>query len=321
VTRATYRDTVGLAFSGDGVEARRFDRVGSDSRAMTICVINPNEVRDGKLTVDLGLLGADGLQAIWLDSDGRATHVHVAASARFETAVPSSIASALLLVGRVAPGEPRPAQIVATVAPGGARTTGWVATVVGAAPATATLEGLGGKAEIALSGAVGVTRIDRVWPTTQLDNGGDVTLSVGGQTAARAFCWPIVEDGSFETFPSPPAAGQPFHGRRFVQLPPAKGWQGVIKLLNVQPGAKYRFTVMGRRSGDKGTIYGLVRFRSQSQGWQYGALNFPPGRFNEWVRLQCELAAPADLVEADLYLYNSDSQETVDYDALRAEQP
>jgi hypothetical protein len=328
VTRATYCDTVGLTFSGEGVEARRFDRVGPDVKAITVCVINPNEIRDGKLAVDLSPFGKDKVSALLMSTDGEARLVRLENQAKFEVTIPPSCASALLLVSQPAPGDEMLAQITPVIALAakspttqpGVRVTGWVAKFSAAtAGGPCAIEGLGGKGAVTAPSETGVVSVTQAWPSDRLADGGDVALTVGGTPLARAFLWPIVEDGSFEKYPIPQKVGEPFDGKRFVQFPPAKGWQGTYKRLNVRPGCTYRISVMGRRTGDKGTIHGLVRFHSAGKGWQYGGLNFPQGQFNEWVKLQCEITAPADLTEADVYLYNSDSQETVDYDSLRAQ--
>jgi hypothetical protein len=62
-------------------------------------------------------------------------------------------------------------------------------------------------------------------------------------------------------------------------------------------------------------MFGLIRMRDSAQ-WRHASLAFPEQPLNEWVELTAEFEAPAVLHEADVYLYNSTSQATVDYDNL-----
>jgi hypothetical protein len=164
----------------------------------------------------------------------------------------------------------------------------------------------------------GVAAGEVAWPAEKALAGGDVTCSLDGNLLARAYLFAFVEDGSFEKLP-PPAEGAPFDGRSFLRFGPAKAWQGHAMRLNLEPARAYRASVMGRRTGTKGQIHGLVRMKSRARGWQHASLDFPKDRFNEWVKLQATFTTPADMTEADLYLYNCNSEETVDYDLLVVE--
>ena len=205
--------------------------------------------------------------------------------------------------------------------PGKAHARYWIANL-SAAPRrlTAAFEGPGlAQQERALEvPAHGLVTDLVAWPSDKASDGGDVHLSVDGRRIAMGHLYPFVEDGSFEKLPVP-KEGKPFDGKGFLHFGPKQGWQGHAVRLYLRPSSRYRVSIMGRRTGAGGNMFALVRMNSRAKGWQHAGLNFPDNVFNQWVRLETEATTPADMTEADLYLYNSDSREVVDYDLLLIE--
>ena len=321
VTRARYRDTVGLRFSGDSIEARRFDRTGDGCKAVLVTIINTRHADKGKVEVDLSVLGPERVGAFCFASDGTARAIELRPQDHWATAdVPVADAAAILLVSQPAAGEELLARVRPTLEPDGARAPFWAANL-SPQPRQVKLAfagpGLQDEKTLDLP-AFGAAAGELSWPAQKALAGGDVTCSTGGKALAGAYLFSFVDDGSFEKRPPPPD-GTPADGKSFLRFGPAKGWQGVGLRIYVEPSRSYRVTVMGRRSGKKGQMYGLVRMKSQARGWQHAALNFPPDVFNQWVKLQVAFSTPSDMTEADLYLYNCDSEETVDYDAVQFE--
>ena len=325
VTRGTYRDVVGLDFTGEDLSARRFDRF-RDARAITVCVINPKQVANGTVTVDVAAFNKEEYAAFWFLAGGSARRATgtAAGNDRVRFAVPRTHTAALLLVAKPAPGEELVSRIVSQLEPGGARAGFWVANLA-AQPRSA-------KIEITAPDLAPTTRkievpardliVDAVaWSAgDKLVAGGDTTLTLDGRAASQSYLYPLIEDGGFEKM-APVTEGTPFEGRSFLRLGPKDAWNGHGITLRLRPNCRYRIELMGRRTGADGKgIFALVRMKSAAQGWQHVGLNFPPDIFDSWVKMSADFTAPADLTEADIYLYNNESRETVDYDALKLEQ-
>ena len=146
---------------------------------------------------------------------------------------------------------------------------------------------------------------------------GDVTLRAGGRTLAFAYLYPLVEDGSFERdgTPLPDAAA----GARVARVGPGKGWQGRYRILNLAPEHRYRVTVRGRRMGPRGEAFGLVRVKDGAGQWHHTGLAFAKDAGAAWAPLTAEFDTPAELAAADVYLYNHNSEDAVEYDGLEVE--
>ena len=147
---------------------------------------------------------------------------------------------------------------------------------------------------------------------------GYLQLKNGGKLLAQTYLYAPADDPSFEkSGDGTRRTRRRGSGRRGWDR--SRAGRASSRLLYVEPGRKYRLTVAGRRSGDKGNMYVLLRLRSAAQGWQYARADFPAGVFGQWVKLSAEFTVPADMAEADVYLYNMDSEATVDYDDIRVE--
>lgn len=322
VTRARYRDTVGLRFSGEGLEARRFERLGDGCKAVLVTVINTKQTDRCKVEVDASVFGGDGFGAFWFASDGAARAADMqrqGAWATFEA--PAAAAAALLLVSQPAPGEELVARVRPSFEPDGVHAPFWVANL---SPQARRVEvacagpGLAKEARSLEIAAYGLATGTLKWPAAQALGGGDVTVACGGKVLARSYLFAFIDDGSFEKRPPPPE-GTAYEGKSFLRFGPAKGWQGHAMRVYLEPSRQYRASVMGRRTGKQGQMYGLLRMKSQARGWQHAGLNFPPEVLDQWVKLAATFVTPGDMAEADLYLYNCDSQETVDYDLVQIE--
>ena len=320
--RARYRDTVGLKIEGEGIRATRHDRLEEGAKSILVTVVNDRQVSGDRLQVDAEALGSDRYGAFWLTDDWQPYRAVLTPGPNgwASTSVPANRWSALLLVAQAAPGEDllagaQPAPVV-----NGYVTRLWVCNLTPQRrQLSLILEGPNQQTPLEVDlepfGVFGKA-VDCAVPTGTQPSG-YVRLRSDERVLATGFLYAPLEDPSFEKDGAlvPDAA----EGARVARLGPAQGWQGVSRLLSLEPGHRYRITVRARRSGDKGNMYGLVRIRDAAGQWRYTRLDFPAGIFGEWVRLQGEFETPADLTEADVYLYNMDSEVTVDCDDLNVE--
>lgn len=312
--RARYMDTVGLKVSGEGIRATRHDRTEDGVSARLITVVNESQTADGILEME-PLRGP----AFWLTDDGMATRASFAkgATGGWFTPIPPHRLSALLMVAHPPRDEEYLSGLLVWPTPRGYTSRLWLVNLTPVAKQLhLTLTGVGPDQplEVALEPGGVYNRDLPVALPADTAPSGYVRLIAANRTLRQTFLYPTVDDPSFEKSGTP--VDEAPDGERVARLGPVKGWQGVSRLLNVEPDRKYRVTVKARRSGEQGNMFALVRLRSAAQGWQYTRLNFPPGVFNRWVELAGEFTVPPDLTEADLYLYNMDSQVTVDYDAI-----
>ncbi len=312
--RARYMDTVGLKVSGQGLRATRHDRTERGVNARLITVVNEQQTADGILELE-PLPGP----AFWLTDDGKAAQASFAQgeTGTTFTRIPPHRLSALLLVAQPPRDEEYLSNLVAWPTPRGYTARLWLANLTRATKQLRlTLQGIGPEQplEIALEpGGVYNQDLPVILPPDTVPSG-FLRLTQADRTLAQTFLYPTLDDPSFEKSGTPLADAP--DGERVARLGPVKGWQGVSRLLNVEPDRKYLVTVSARRSGEQGNMFGLVRLRSAARGWQYTRLDFPAGVFNRWVVLTGEFTVPTDLTEADLYLYNMDSEVAVDYDAI-----
>ncbi|MBM3497432.1 MAG: hypothetical protein FJX74_02070 [Armatimonadetes bacterium] len=322
-TRARYRDTVGLRVEGEGIEATRHDRLDAGAQSILATVVNRSGATDGVLAIDPTALGSATYGAFWLQDDWTVQPAALTSRQGWvSTTIPPNPASALLLVARAPEGEDLLGGLLPERTPNGWRARVWLANLTPSARTVqVTLQGPGlptAPEPVALPGNGVRNRF------VEMDEGsrtetvpdpvfGDVTLLAEGKPLARNFLYPLLEDGSFEQ-DGTPLADAP-DGERAVHFGPAEGWQGTYRLLNLVPGRRYQAGVTARRTGTQGEMYGLVRMRDGEQ-WHYASLNFPEQPLNEWVDLTVDFEAPPTLREANLYLYNSKSEATVDYDRL-----
>lgn len=315
-SRAEYKDELGITYSGHGIRARRFER-GQD--VIMVNVFNM-ENSEGDLTVDVSLLKDAKFGAFWLRSDGLTHKAEFARDGRnIKTRIPACLASCLMLVVAPPAGEEILCQVGTSFAPGGLRINYWIANLsptkktfdVGIKGAGATLEFA--RQEIAAYDAVSKTEIVR---SDGLAASGDVELLLAGKKAGTTFLYPLIEDGSFEKTGTP--VDDAPDGARVRRFGPKDGWQGIGIGNSLRPGCRYKISMMARRTGPNGDMHALAIIGRRGQGNLFFNMPFPKDVYNEWVKLETEVTTPSDMTQFQLYVYNKNSKETVDYDDVRA---
>lgn len=322
--RARYRDTLGVEVAaGEGIDATRHERDSGGVRSALITVVNRERVPDGRILVDVSSLPAP-FGAFWLADDGsaRPAKLDSVGKGSVTAVVPAARHSALLLVARTTPEESTLAGMTPEPVPGGCRYRFWVANLTPQKQSrTLTLDAPGArkrslKAALEPYGLY-IQAVEGAFAAGE-DPSGDVTLSAGGKTLASAYLYAPVEDGSFEKEGTPVAGAA--DGAHTAKVGPGKGWQGTHRLLNLAPGHRYRVSVMARRSGPQGEQFALVRLKDAAGRWHHHGMPLPKdAAANTWTRLTTEFDTPAELSTADIYLYNHNSTDTVEYDDIEVE--
>ncbi|MCZ7645641.1 MAG: hypothetical protein M5U26_10200 [Planctomycetota bacterium] len=319
--RAAYRDTLGLELDDSRVLATRHERLAGGARGVLVTAVNREGVKDAPLGVAVAVFEGKPFGAFWLDEDGGARRIEPAVTGGLlRTAVPPAGLSALLLVAEAPKDEDLLGGVVLARKPNACEARAWLCNL---APRARDIE-------LRLDGPAGngETRRVRLEPfgvfnaafALPLGPGdGYVRLHAEGRELAVSYLYPLLADPSYEA-KGTEAPDAP-DGRRVLHFGPRKGWQGHGAALELAPGGKYLIQAKGRRTGTKGAIHGLVIMERPNGKKEYAGIHFPKDQqdFAAWVDLRAEFKAPGDLTGASLYLYNSDSEETVDYDAVRVE--
>ncbi|MBE7467183.1 MAG: hypothetical protein HS116_27230 [Planctomycetes bacterium] len=322
-TRGVYRDTVGVK-AGGGLLAARHDRIGEDVRAILIPTVRPAGVEQGQIEVDVAALG-ERYGAFWLTEDGDAKEASMYTFERGfgATQAPAAGASALLCVAQAPAGEDLLGGVVVERRPQGLAARVWIANLTDAPRTLPLLLEAPGAATPVQSVALKPFGVFSHRYEMNLPNPGAahgfVRLLAQGKPIGENYLYPLYDDPSFERRGTAEAAAP--DGQRILRLPPKEGWQGHGGQLWLEPGHRYRIGVKARRGGAQGQMHGLVILKLDSGKQQHVGLNFPKDQtdFSAWLNLSAEFETPPDLKQAQFYLYNSNSKETVDYDDIRVE--